>query len=587
VTEPIGAPSTPGVRWVRELAGALLAYLMLAFIFTWSAWADPTHRWIGICCDQQQSMWYLAWLPTALELGKTPLLTNHLNAPAGANLMWNTPSPLLALVFAPLTRAAGPILTYNVAVVAAIALSGLACYAALRRYTRGPLGPLVGGALYAFSPYVASHTALHLNLINVWAPPLFLIILDELVARRRHRPEILGVALGIVGALQLLTFEEVLATSAIAGLLLTLVLAAVVHERSAILSSARRLLRAAVPGLAAFLLIGGYPLAVQFLGPQQFHGAVLNTATFSTDLLNGILPTPYQLLAPESVTSISSHFSGLFHEATAYIGLPLLLVLAVVVVSRRREPRVLVAAVMVVLMFVLSLGPVLHVGGASLGVPMPWLPIASLPLMEHAISGRLTVYMWLAVAGLVALAVDHATGLDRRAAGLRLAAIGLGLVFVLPVPARSSTTSVPPFFTSWEQQGISEDEIVLFAPWFTNGAGADPMLWAAVAEARPRMHEGFLFVPGPDGRPRYGPEPGRLAKLMMEVQDHGVRIELSAADRAAAMQELGDARISVVIVGPLRYRAEMISLFTDLLGRPPIETGGVQLWRDVQGSISP
>jgi uncharacterized membrane protein YecN with MAPEG domain len=337
-------------------------------------------------------------------------------------------------------------------------------------------------------------------------------------------------------------------------LLLTLTLAAVVHERSAILVSTRRLFRAAFPGLAAFLLIGSYPLAIQFLGPQQFHGAVMNTATFSTDLLNGVLPTPYQLLAPESVTSLSRHFSGLYHEATAYIGLPLLLVLTWVVVSRRRDRRVLVAAAMVVLMFVLSLGPELHVGGELLGVPMPWLPIGSLPLLEHAIPGRLTLYMWLAVAVLVALAVDHAAGLDRRGAGLRLTAIGLGLVFVLPVPATSSTASVPPFFASWDQQGISNDDIVLFAPWFTNGAGADPMLWAAIAKARPRMYEGYVYVPGPDGRPRYGPSPGPLARLMMDVQDHGVRPVLSPAGRAAGMQELTDAGVSVVIVGPLRYR---------------------------------
>jgi hypothetical protein len=587
MTEPGGAPSSPGVRWVRELAGALLVYVMLAFIFTWSAWDDPSHRWVGICCDQQQSMWFLAWSPTSLELGQSPLLTDHVNAPAGANLMWNGSFPLVALALAPLTLAVGPILTYNIAVLAAIALSGLACFAALRRYTNGALGPLVGGALYALSPFVTSHTALHLQLINVWAPPLFLIILDELVVRRRYRPELLGVALGIVGALQLVTFEEVLATSAVAGALLIAVLAVVVHEPTAILASTRRLLRAALPGLGAFLLIGGYPLGVQFLGPQQIHGAVQDTALFSMDLLNVVLPTPYQLLSPENATSISRHFSGLYHEATGYIGLPLLVVLAWVVASQWRDRRVVVAAAMGLLMLVLSLGPELHVGGESWHVPMPWLPIGGLPLIEHALPGRLTLYMWLAVAVMVAIAVDRAAALDPRRAGVRLVAIGLALVFVLPTPASSSTSAVPTFFASWEQQGIPDDDVVLFAPWFTNGAGADPMLWAAVAKAQPRMYEGYVYVPGPDGRPRYGPSPGPLARLMMDVRDSGSVPVRTPAGRAAALQELIDAQVSVVIVGPLRYRTEMIALFTDLLGRPPIETGGVQLWRDVQEAVAP
>jgi hypothetical protein len=30
----------------------------------------------------------------------------------------------------------------------------------------------------------------------------------------------------------------------------------------------------------------------------------------------------------------------------------------------------------------------------------------------------------------------------------------------------------------------------------------------------------------------------------------------------------------------MRYRTEMIALFTDLFGKPATEAGGVQLWRD-------
>ena len=587
MTDSGGPPAAPGASRVRELAGALLVYLMLAYIFTSSTWQDPTNRWIGNCCDQQLFMWMIAWAPTALELGQNPLLTDNLNAPDGANLMWNTSIPVLSLLLTPLTRGVNPIFAYNVAALAAIALSGLACFAALRRYTDRPLGPLIGGTAYAFSPFVVSHAALHLNLINVWGPPLFLIILDELAVRRRARPEVLGVILGVVGALQLLTFEEVLATSAVAGLLLVLVMAAVVRERAAIVESTRRLLRAVLPGLAAFLLIGGIPLLVQFLGPQQIHGQVQPTTVFATDLLNVIVPTEYTLLAPEQATDLSRGFSGLYHEATAYIGIPMLLVLAWIFAEHRRDRRIVAAALMGILLLVLSLGPDLYVGTERWRVFTPWEPIGSLPLIEHALPGRLTLYMWLAIAVMLAIAIDRATTLERRSAGIRLGAIGIALIFLLPRPASSSGSPIPPFFASWEQQGIDAAEVILFAPWFTNGAGADPMLWAAFAEARPRMREGFVYVPDAEGRPRFGPEPGALALLMMDVQDHGIRPVLSDELRAGAIDELTGAGVSVVIVGPLRYRTEMVALFTDLLGHPPIEVDGVQLWREVQESISP
>jgi hypothetical protein len=560
---------------------------MLTFLFTAATWQkDPTTYWVGSCCDQEQSIWFLAWSPTALEQGHNPLLTDRLNAPDGANLMWNGSIPLLGLLFSPITRAMGPVFAYNVAVLLAISLSGLACFFALRRYASGPLGPLVGGALYAFSPYVASHTVLHLNLINVWAPPLFVVLLDELLVRQRYRPELLGAALGLLGAIQLVTFEEVLATTAVAGLVLVVIAAVVVHRPDALLGAVPRMLRAALPGLAVFLVLAAFPLSVQFFGPQQLHGQVQPPDVFSTDLLNIVVPTDYTWLAPKAATELSNEFSGLHHEATGYLGIPMLLVLGWIVVDRRRDRRVLVAAATGVVLLALSLGPKLFVGTEPQSFPMPWAPISDLPLLEHVLPGRITLYVFLAVAVLLTIAIDHATAMARRPAAVRLGAIVAALVFLVPAPAKSSTHEVPAFFRTWDQQGIGADDIVLFAPWFTNGAGADPMLWAAVAEAKPRMYEGYVYVPAADGRPRYGPPPGALARLMIQAQDHGVVEPLTADQRAASIAELRDNQVSVVILGPLKHRAEMITLFTDLFRRPPIEADGVQLWRDVQETIA-
>jgi len=570
----------------RQLLGALLLYLALALLLTTSVWSNPTERWIGACCDQEQSIWFLAWLPTALEHGQNPLLTDHLNAPDGANLMWNAAEPVEALLAAPLTLTAGPILAYNVVALLAIALSGLACFAALRRYTRLPLGPLVGGGLYALSPYIASHAALHLNFLSAWAPPLFLILFDELLLRRQRRPEAIGIGIGVVGALQLLTSEELLATSAVAVAVLAVVVVLLARDRAQAREAIGRAVRAVGPALAAFLLIGGLPLAVQFLGPQQLTSPVQDASRFSTDLLNLVLPTPYQLIAPDAATDLSTHFSTLYHEATAYVGVPLLLLSGWIVVARRRDPRVIAAAAMAAAMFVLSLGPELHVNAVSTGIPMPWLPIGKLPLMGHVVPGRLSLYMWLAIAGLVAIAIDHAMDLERRPAATRLAAVALALVFVLPAPAHSSTAQVPAFFRSWSDQGIGPMDTILVAPWFTNGAGADPMLWAAIADAEPRLHEGYVYVPDAAGHPRYGPARGRLAGLMIEIQDLGASVLARGSSRSQAFDELRTDQISVVLVGSMRYRSQMVAFFTDLLGTAPTETQGVAVWRDVPGLVA-
>src|ERR1035437_7644478 len=158
----------------RREFGALILFVAAALLLTSSAWAAPTTRWIGSRCDPGQTIWYLRWVPYAIAHGSDPLFSGLINAPDGVNLMWNTPTALLGLAASPITLLGGPILAYNVLMTLAIALSAWCAYLALQRYAGGIVGPIFGGAVYGFSPFVVSHAVLHLDLATAWAPPLFL-----------------------------------------------------------------------------------------------------------------------------------------------------------------------------------------------------------------------------------------------------------------------------------------------------------------------------------------------------------------------------------------------------------------------------
>ena len=220
----------------------------------------------------------------------------------------------------------------------------------------------------------------------------------------------LGAALGALAGLQVLVFEEVLATGAVAAAVFAGILALVVRDRARVAESTRRVGRACLPALGAFLAVAGLPLAVQFLGPLRVGGRVSGTAVFSTDLLNLVLPTPYQLVAPEIATDISRQFSGLFHEATAYVGLPLLVILVVVAVRRWSDLRVRVAGLdgrRDVRALARSDAAAREHDTAT--CRCRGCPISLLPLLEHALPGRLTLYMWLAIADVLAVVVSEVT----------------------------------------------------------------------------------------------------------------------------------------------------------------------------------
>lgn len=567
-------------EWLRTEVGAALLYLGAAFLLTSSAWAAPTTHWIGGCCDPEQTIWFLRWTPHAIANGLNPLFTTFLNAPAGVNLMWNTSTPLWGIATFPASLLGGPILAYNVAIVVAVAGSSWCARLALRRYTTGPVGPLLGGAVYGFSPFVIAHAANHLNLATAWAPPLYLIVLDEILVRRRHGSVRLGVLLGAISAVQLLTAEELLASSVIAAGILVLVLAAC--RRREIAAGIRRLAPALAAATVTFLLLAGLPLAFQFFGPQRLTGQVsASPDVFSTDLLNLVVPTSYQLLAPQAATQLSSHFSGLTHEATAYLGLPLLMLLTALAARQWADLRLRVAAVMTAVLFVLSLGPSLVVGGATTGWPMPWLPFTWLPLVGNVLPARLTELMWLAIAVFAAVVADEALARPVRLAVPRLAALVAALAIAIPAPLAASSAEVPAFFTRWGQEGLAPGATVMVAPFFRDGAGASPMLWAAVAGTAVRMPEAYAFVPDANGAAAYGPPATQLSSIMETIQDRGLVVVARGAVREQVAQDLRDAAISAVIVGPMDHRDQMTAFFTDLFGRTPDAVDGVLIWRDV------
>ena len=121
-----------------------------------------------------------------------------------------------------------------------------------------------------------------------------------------------------------------------------------------------------------------------------------------------MVPTRFQLFAPPEATRISADFSVLTHEAGAYLGLPLIVLLVVIVIIGRRDVRVRTAAAGGLVLLVLSMGGHLIVGGVSTGIPLPWLVTSGFQLLENIVASRFVVFTWLAVAVLVAYGIERA-----------------------------------------------------------------------------------------------------------------------------------------------------------------------------------
>jgi hypothetical protein len=464
---PAAAGTTIGavLRRTWWTPAAFGTYLAISFgYFGFRVLPDPREEYIGFGDDPFIFVWSFGWWPHALGNAENPFHTDALWAPDGLNLAWITTVPALSLAYAPVTLLVDAVVAYNLAALLAPVLAALTAFWLCRHVTGAFWPSLVGGYLFGFSAYMVGHELGHLNLTGV-----FLLPLVALLVLRYVEGSLTAIALawrlGLVLAVQLWISTEVFFTLTVSLLLACGLAYLVVRE------ARPRLRTLPLPLLGAYGLttVLGSPLLVYAL--VHFERASLNRPQdFGADLLNFVVPT--RLIAAGAVWAppIAERFAGNDAETTAYLGLPLLAIVAWFAVSRRRRPGSRFLALAAALGAFLALGTSLRIAGREV-VGLPWGVLADQPLFNNAMPVRFSAYVALAAAVLAALWMRDTPGL----AAIALPALAvLALVPRLELPLWRSSIERPSFFADGLYEDcLREGENVFTYPY----RSGEPLLW--------------------------------------------------------------------------------------------------------------
>lgn len=585
---------------LRPAPVALFGYLALAVLLFSRAWASPRTSWIGDPGDPPKFMWYLRWNPYAVAHGMNPFFTHHIDSVHGVNLLWDTSIVLPSLVLAPVTYLLGPVVAFNVAATAALAVSAWCAYLFYRRYVSSHFAAATGGLLYGFSPYAIAHAhGGHLNLSLVFTPPLVLLLLDEILVRQRPRPVLIGALLGVLVAGQLLISQEVLVTEAVTSVVGVVVLMILCPRQvRAHLPYAARALGIA---FCVFVVLAAAPtMYALFSSRRPHHGTLWGPDTYVSDIFGFVVPTSLQQVRFAGSSHVTNRFtdSCCIADSHTYVGVPLLAVLVMTAIGGWARTVVRFLTVLALAVLVLSLGAHLHVDGhvTSIRLPESWL--SKLPLVANLLASRFMLYFYLCAGALLAIFLDGIRHADkaggtpgqlefpgmprRRAKRSGLVPIGLtalSLAFLFPhVPFPATHATIPAFFDSADVRRIPAGSVALVAPFARDTNTSEPMLWQAVAGMRYRTPEGYATGPDDSGRYSFLPVPTPLSTLMQSVQQGNPLPTMTADLRAELMGELGKDHVRTVIVGPFNQHDPMVELFTMLLGSAPQAVGGVDVW---------
>jgi hypothetical protein len=592
------AARTRSERRVLLLAGTYC--LLGAFAVTMWLWRDPaSHIVAGNPYDSDQFAWYFRYDATAVAHLRLPALTTDgMNAPQGVSVMWNTFMLLPGVLLAPVTLLAGPQASLTVLMTAGFAGSALAMIVVLRRWGASLPAAALGGGVYGFSPALIQSSLGHYDLQFAVLPPLIADAALCLVTGRqaagrpggagRRAAARCGAWLGLLTAAQVFIAEELLFDTGVA----VLIMAAVVlcSRPRAVAGRARDV----TTGLAAatFVAAGlaGYPLWVQFFGPLRQPGSPFAADYYKNDLAGFVRPSSFELLHTTASASFAAAYQGGLSEYLAYLGWPLLAVLALVAVRFWRLLPVRATAVTFAVLSLLSLGgTLLAYGHEHAAVTLPWHWLQALPVTGSVLPDRFSIVADGAAAAALAFGLDAALGRWPRA---RRAIAALAIAVVLPlVPGPLPAARAAQVPAGWSaalrvlRLPAGAHVLVLPIPVSTYTA---PLRWAADTGQPASLVGGYYMGPtwtGTAATDGNGLSSEAMYLNQLWAQSAGVPVAITDLPVNQIYPSLIQMRAQlrawklsavVAVTGP---RSAFGRYLTGLLGQPTVRDGQVLGWR--------
>jgi len=576
-------PFWRSLTWRDALA--ILSFVAVSLFVTAPLWLNLDHELRDDPQDQAFFEWMLAHGARVLTDGVYPFFSDRMNYPDGVNMMANTSVLAVSLPMTPITLMFGPHVAFNVFLTLALAVTGISWYLVLSRvFVASRLAAWVGALFCTFAPSMISHAGGHPNIVSQFLVPLIIWRCLELrVPGKAVRNGLILAALLIWQAF--INLEILFMTAVGLGLF------------CAVLAIGRRTHRAEVMpflrGLgvtaAVTLAVLAYPLAVQFFGPQSYHGLPQFVRNFGADL-GSFTAYASRSIAGNSITA--ERLAQNPAEENAFFGWGMVILFLGLVVWMRRNLAVVTLAGIALLYATMSLGPRIFLNGINTGVPGIWSVLHSVPVLNSAVPTRWAMAIAPVVGIVLAIGCQRAVDLVRTQPSARgpvrvamITAVAMALVPLVPTPLRTTPMApVPQFVTSGQWRQYVDDNHTMVTLPLPDSSYPDPLRWSAYTGQDLRIASAYALLPNqnpldPTDRTALFSPPWRpTSGLMASIRQGNPIPEITDTRREMTLADLRYWKAGVIVLTPQVRDIEMLRAMTDLLGFEPTWTGGAWVW---------
>jgi hypothetical protein len=567
--------------------------------------------------DAWQHIWNLWWVKEALlNLQTNPYHTDLVYYPDGASLYFHTLVLSAGLAGIPLQLLGfNLIATYNLVLLSTFVLAGYGAFLLCHYLTRHVWASVVGGFVFAFSPYHFAHLFGHMNLASLqWIPFYVLVLLKAIdgsdAESRKSQVASRRSLLMAAGAGALLALNAY--TDWLYAIFLVIFTGLLLAWKVLVPGERRSLAERGVGWREAGLrLVVGFGVFMLLVSPVFFPTLAearagyaqqppLETLVYSSDLTLAFVPSELHPVWGKEIAGWANATGPYLpmknpSERVVFVGYAVLALALYTGWRLRNDRQVLFWLFAAVATWLLSLGPLLQILGKTkftafeATVPLPYLLLYKLPLLNiMRTPSRLTVLTMLALGVLAAFAIAAALRDRRGWAALKRSALAASrfalfgavlpalIVFeflALPFPMVPPGWGVPIYAQIAREEG---DFALLELPLRPFG---DYMAYQTV-HGKPIVG-GYLSRQPPYAAVKRVPALKYL--LNATAPDDPLRTRVTGGEGAEALREL---RIKYVIIRWWAFtpeeKAEMQAKLDALLGRPPdfsYERDQVDVWR--------
>ncbi len=560
------------------LALALIVYLLIAYLYFGISVLGHTGRLTGAGADPVGNLWYLHWWGYALHHHLNPFISHVVWAPSGYNLAKSVSILGIYLLTLPLQLITTQLNAYNIIVIFAPGLAAWTMLLLTLDLTRQKLPALVAGYLFGFSAYIIGQIVAHANLTTgVFLLPLIVwLTILHMKAVINNIIFILSSTLCLV--LLFLISKEMLVTfslcGAIAFLVALLVLPKLHYQRCK-----HTIVALSIAHIAMITLLS--PILYYFFSDTINGHYANNPAIYANDLLSFIIPTTFMQFITVGSAKLSSHFNATYVEQGAYIGLPLLIIMAQFFYCHWRKPAVRYCLCLLLIYAFISLGPILSIAGNEKMTLYPNHFLFSLPFIQYSLAQRYALYTSFIVA--VTTAFWLASNQGKLMRWLKYPLLLLAILSLLPCIKSTTLHSanrhfythinqLPDFFSKkLYQHWLQPGNTILMLP-FAPKVHKAKQGYVVNAGTLYQLHSNFYFnLAG-----------GYLGIIPRAYQQPIVTTALgrhnpTATNANALTQFIKEKDINAIIALPKQYKTWRYLI--DQLGVKPLKVGGIYLYR--------